>query len=130
MTRDDGVTQLITATMFEDDKNPLRMIFYDPKDVDVIFSIAFHESTAEVDADGTIIGYDETIPVIIRTIRKQGISEDKAWWKCEAELRRIIEVNPLGSYRSYRRGAPSYRDMGGWFLLEGTTYLTYGRDTT
>jgi hypothetical protein len=130
MLKDDDATQLSTITQFTDPHVPYERIFYDPKNVDVVFAIDTPESVPKNDWDGTIYGYRETVPISILTVTKQGITGAVARWRCERELRRVVETYPSGSYRSLRRMRDYDQEMGGW-ILHGVVYeLTYERDTT
>jgi len=130
MLKDDASTQLTTITAFGDPPYPFDRVLYDPKNVDVVFSIFTPETSVKVDWDGTVIGYTERTPIRIYAVTKQGITGPEARWKAEAELRRIVETNPLGSYRSCSRVRDLDRDMGGWTLYGVEYVLTYERDTT
>jgi hypothetical protein len=133
MLKDDSATQMAFITTYSDPDYPMDHVFYDPKNRDLVFSIGQPRSTVahKVDWDGTIKGYLEAMPVTVQTVKKPGMEGNKALWTAEAELRRIVETNPSGSYRSIRRvGNPQTVDMGGWFLFQQTYVITYERDTT
>lgn len=128
----DSVTQAAFITAFSDPPYPMKKVFYAPKQRDLVFSVEQPTSTVPlVGAYGSIYGYRESVPILVQTVAKQGIDGNKLLWQAERELRRIIEVNPTGSYRSLERaGSPSNRDMGGWVLFQQRYVMTYERDTT
>jgi hypothetical protein len=130
MLKDDALTELSFITAYGDPTYPMDRVFYDPKHVDVVFSIFTPDSEPLVDWDGVVYGYRERVPIHIYTVTKQGISGPKARWQAEAELRRIVETYPFGSYRSLQRIRDMDRDMGGWTLFGVEYILTYERDTT
>ena len=130
MLKDDAVTQLSTMTAYDDPHYPYERVFYVPKNVDGVYCVGTPDSEAILDWDGTIIGYREYVPITIYTVTKQGITGNLARWTAEKELRRIVEANPTGSYRSLRRMRDMTRAMGAWMLIGVEYVLTYERDTS
>jgi hypothetical protein len=131
MLWDDGVTALTTITTFADPDYPFLEVMYGGKNVDVVFSIDQSMAEPKVDWDGTIYGYREQVPITLYAVTKQGRAGPKILWQGEAELRRIVETNPTGSYRSIRRVASRNQALGDGTLLHSVEYvLTYDRDTT
>ena len=132
MLKDDEVTQLEFITQYGDPTYPFKRVMYDPKNNDLVFGVFTAESEAMVDFDGSVYGYVERVPVKIYSVTKQGITGPEARWKAEAELRRIVENNPLSAdnYRSIQRMSDNEVDMGGWMLFSVNYILTYERDLT
>lgn len=130
MLKDGGVVQLITHVMYSDPDIPIKRLFYDQA-VDCFFCVGTPESKTDVDWDGTIIGYNEAVPITIFTIDTSTVTGTKARWTCEAELRRVVETFPIGtgSLRILERISNNEQDMGGWTLYSVTYKLTYQRDT-
>jgi len=129
--KDDDVTPSPGITQYEKLPYPLRRLFFDDKDLDWIMSISQARSTpSDVDWDGTILGYNEKVDVTINTVSKSDVSGDLLLEKCEAELRRVLEEHPLGSYRSFTSTIPSTKDMGNWRMWGVTYTLTHERDTS
>ena len=130
LTKDDDVTEVTWISAFSDPPYPLKMVFHSVKNVDLIYSIETPVTEAKVASDGSIYKYCEHVPVVIQCIRKRDIDGNKLRWKAEAELRRILEENPISSYHSMDRSEPFDKDMGGWMLFGIRTVVTYERDTT
>jgi hypothetical protein len=130
LLKDDAVTEVSYITAFGDPTYPFEMVFYEPKNCDLVYCIFKPDTAALVDWDGTIYGYNERVPIKVYTVTKQGITGTKLLWQGEAELRRIVETYPLGSYRSLSKIDDSERDMGGWTLYSSEYVLSYERDTT
>jgi hypothetical protein len=131
LLKDDGVAQAAFITAYADPPYPMKKVFNDPKNVDLVYSIYQPTSAPKVDWDGTTYGYREAVPIAVQTVTKQGIDGNKLLWQAEAELRRVVETYPLSSYRSLERmGPPSNVDMDGWVLFQQRYVLTYERDTT
>jgi len=130
MKEDDDLTNASYIVAFSDPPYPLKLVFFGDKDIDIVFSVDTPTTTPKLDWDGTIIGYRETVPISIYTVDKTGITGTELRWKAEAELRRIVETYPMGSYRSLDRVAKNDKWMGGWILHSVTYNLTYERDTT
>jgi len=130
MKEDNGATNAAFIVHFSDPPYPLKLVFFGDKNIDIIFAVDTPVSTAKLDWDGYIIGYRETVPIYIFTVDKTGITGTELRWKAEAELRRIVETYPMGSYRSLDRVAKNDKWMGSWILHSVTYNLTYERDTT
>lgn len=109
---------------------PLERVFNDEAQ-DAIFTVGTPDSKPTVDWEGTVIGYVETVPIDIFTVDKITVAGTALRWKCEAELRRVVETYPVGvAYRSLSRMSDNERDMGGWKLYSVRYILTYQRDVT
>lgn len=130
MLEDDDATSASFIVSFSDPPYPLKLVFYGTKNIDIVFAVDTPTTVPRLDWDGYIIGYRETIPIHIFTVDKTGITGTELRWKAEAELRRIVETYPMGSYRSLERVAKNDRWMGGWILHSVTYNLTYERDNT
>ena len=130
MLEDDDATPAAFIVHFSDPPYPLKLVFFGSKNIDIIFSVDTPTTTPKLDWDGYIIGYRETVPIHIFTVDKTGITGTELRWKAEAELRRIVETYPMGSYRSLDRVAKNDKWMGGWILHSVTYNLTYERDKT
>jgi hypothetical protein len=127
LTQDDGSTPLVFHCMYTQPEVPFVWLF-NGKGNDALFIIGKPESTAITDYDGGIIGYNEKVPITIYTKDKPGVTGTKALWTCEAELRRIVELYWLGSFRSLNRMGDKTQDMGGWTLYGAEYNLTYERE--
>lgn len=131
ITKDDDTTEASWISQFSNPPYPMKRVFFSPKNVDLVFSIDMPRSeAAKVDWDGYTIGYLEHVPVHIHTVTKQGITDNKLLWKAHAELRRILEANPLGSYRGYSSGEPYIISHGIWQIMGVTVTVAYERDTS
>ena len=98
--------------------------------MDLTFAVDNPTTEPEVDWDGYIIGYTEKVPIIIQCPTKQGITGNRLRWQADAELRRVLENNPLGSYRSISRSEPFDQMLGSHMLYGIKVTLTYSRDVT
>ncbi len=131
ITKDDGSTQASYILQFEKPPSPLKKVFFDPKNVDGIYTISTPTSEALVDWKKETYAYTETTPIEISATTKQGITGDKLRWKMEEELRRITETYPnvAGTFciRSLDRMTPQDRDMGLWKLHTVKYNLRYKR---
>jgi hypothetical protein len=131
ITKDDGTTEASYIVQFEKPPYPLKKVFFDPKNVDGIYTISTPTSEALVDWKKEPYAYTETCPIEISATSKQGITGDKFRWKLEAELRLITETYPnvAGTYciRSLERMTPQDRDMGLWKLHTIRYNLRYKR---
>jgi len=131
VTKDDAIETANGITHYAKPPYPLRRIFFDEKNIDWIISIGQPRTTpSHVDWDGTIISYNEKVPIEINTVTKSDVTGDLLLEKAEAEFRRVLETYPLGSYRSFTQSNPSTTDMGGWNLYGVSYILTYKRDVT
>lgn len=116
LTRDDDTTQLSYILQMEKPPYPIKRVFFNPKNVDLIYTFFTCETQAIPDWRHYVYAYEETQPIEIWAVTKQGITGDKSRWKGEAELRRIAETYPLGSVRHLTRLSPVERDRGTWKL--------------
>ena len=130
LTKDDDATEVDWISQYTYPPYPLKRIFFEPKNVDLIFNIDTPVTTPRLDFDGSIIGYNEKVPILIQCVTKQGITGNKLRWKADAELRRVVETYPLGSYRSISRAEPFDTRMGNWIIYGIKDVLTHERDTT
>ncbi len=127
ITQDDDSTPANIHTVWAHAEYPLREVFFG-KNRDAVFTIKAPDSTVITDHTGAPMGYNEKVPIEIFTVNKEGITGDYLLWKCERELRRILEAEWLGTaYRNILRLTPSTRDMGGWFMYSVEYIITYER---
>lgn len=129
--KNDELNECSIHVHYDNPPYSLRRVFYDDKDIDITFSIGQPKTVPSAyDWDGTLIGYLEKVPVIINTVDKNDVTGLLILEKAEAEIRRIFETYPLGSYRGYSRSEPGNKDMGGWRMYGITYVVSYDRDTT
>ncbi len=129
MTRDNAVTPL-TKTVFYSDPDYELLELFSTKGFDVAFAVGNPTSRSLLDWDQTTYGYQETVPIIIYCIDKDGITGIKTKQKAEMELRRIFETYYHPNHRSFSTTRSLDKNMGS-FTLYGTEYsLTYVRDET
>jgi hypothetical protein len=130
LTDDVGENEVKYIVVYGDPGYPVTKVFGEPKNVTVVFTVEEPESSPLVDFDGSIYGYDESLPIKISCIDKQGVTATKLKWKAEEELRRILEGYPFGSFRSLTRRSGSASYFGASVFYETTWVLHYSRDTT
>ena len=130
ITKDDDVTEASYILQYSNPPYPLSRIYFDPKNVDLTFTTDEPTTEAIVDWDGYTIGYNEKVPIHINCPTKQGITGNKLLWKAQAELRRIFETYPLGSYRGFSVGSPYTQKLGLFTLYGVTVTVSYERDTS
>jgi len=130
LTKDDDSTQVTFIVKFEGADYPLTLVFFGSKNVDLVYTVGTPTSRPLIGHDLTPYGYEETIPIVIFTINKTGITGDLLRWKAEAELRSVTETYPLGSVRTLTRMFESTEKLGGTTLYSVTYELKYTRDTT
>jgi hypothetical protein len=128
--KDNGTTQASYISAFGDPPYPYNRVFYEPKNQDLVWCIFPPNTEPLYDWDGSIYGYNEKVPIVIRTVTKQGITGPKILWQAEAELRWVSETYPLGSFRGLNRIGPANMDMGGQTIYGAEYVLSYERDTT
>jgi hypothetical protein len=128
--KDDAATQVSFITAYGDPPYPFERVFFDPKNVDLAHCIFPPDSEPLYDWNGSIYGYREAVPIVLRTVKKQGITGPKLLQQAEAEIRWVSENYPLGSFRGLRRIGPANMDMGGWTIFGAEYVLSYERDTT
>lgn len=129
LTKDDDATNVSFIVAFGEPDYPITKVFL-TKGVDLVFSIGDPESTPLMDYDRSAYGYSEKVPITVTAIDKTGITGEKLRWKAEAELRRVVEVNPTGSQRSLEAMRPNEVKLGSTTLYQQTYVLRYLRDTT
>lgn len=129
ITLDDGAERCQLITAYGTPDYSMTRVFLG-KGVDVVYSLSDSSSTASIDWDGTAIGYQEQIPIAVFCIDKEDVTALNLKWKAEAELRRIMEENPLGSYRSLERRGDTNISLGSSTIYGFNFVLTYNRDTT
>jgi hypothetical protein len=129
VTKDNGVTEANILFAFDWPDYPLIRVFID-KDVDGVVSIGQASSKVILDTDHYPIGYDESVPITLCTVDKQGITGIKLLGQIEAELRRIDEQYPLGSVRRITGTSPKTQRLGSYFLFSIEYSLGYRRDLT
>jgi len=98
------------------------------KDIDVVYSCGLPSSSPIVDWDGSIMQYEEKVPVVVSVVPKAAFSGDALLWEAVQALRNIAEAHPLGSYRSIQNTKPSTERLGSYPLFSSTVTLTYTRD--
>jgi hypothetical protein len=104
LTKDDDVTQVVFIVAFGYPDYPLSRVFFDPKNVDLVYAVLKARSRPLFGASTTPWGYEETVPIDIRCVSKEFITGTKLMDKGEIELRRAAEANPLGSRRALSDG--------------------------
>jgi len=129
LTLDDNSTLAKYIVAFGNPDYPMVKVFKD-KGVDVVFSILPPTSTARLGHDQYAIGYDEEVPIEIWCIDKRFVTGTKLKWKAEAELRKIVEENPLGSWRNLGSARPNDKNFGSTILHGVRVPLFYRRDLT
>jgi len=131
MTFDNDTTLATYTVMYAYPPYPLWLIFKNPLNYDVVYFIDKPTSTPEsVDWDGSILGYKESIPIHVHALNKTGLTAEKLLWKAEAELRKILEEHPVGSYRSITVTKTNNIQFNGVVFHGFTLTLNYVRDTT
>lgn len=93
------------------------------KGVAIIFAIDQPTSEPEMGHDLTPVGYRESVPTHVLTLDTQ------LQWLAEAELRRIVEENPLGSIRTLERKTSTVHNFGSTQLFDTEFILNYWRGT-
>ena len=129
---DDGVTHAVNHITFSDAPYPLRRVFFDPKNNDVVIAVAPATSTPLIQADKSIYGYEEEVPITIYTVDKDGLTGVNVRQKAEAELRRVAENYPIGtgSLRELTKTRAKETVYAGWTLYSAEYTLRYTRDLT
>ena len=141
----DGVTPCQIHASYGNNRNYLRQILSGNIDNDVEFTIQDAETTAHVGFNKKAYAYKEKVTVEPYAINKTAVNGLDVVWQAQNELRRISEVYPLGSVRTFEGFAPNTKDMGGWELYskrcvlkykraadtaQTTSYITYGNGFT
>jgi len=128
--KDDSVSQLGTEIMYAWPPYGLDLELKAPSVVDVVLALEQSTSHPILDFDGAAIGYNESIPIKIRSMDKTGVTATLAIEQAENEVRRILEVYPSGSIRMLERTRPATRMLGQEWLWGADYVMTYERDTT
>lgn len=131
LTKDDGVTWMDWAVLFDDVNYPMSLEFRAPSaPIDVMFLVCKPATTPLRTHDGTIYGYKENVPIEIYAIDKTGVTATKAVWTAEAELRYVAKNYPEGSQRDLSEGTDISKNLGSTLLPGRRFILSYERDTT
>ena len=129
--KDDAASQAAFAVIFKDPPYPILKEFYaDSTPANALLCIGESRSTALLDTDQAPYGYEEHVPIRILCVDKIGVTGTKLKWTVEAELRRICENNPTGSYRYLEVIDAGDEDIDGTRLYGINTVMSYVRDTT
>lgn len=92
ITKDNGLERAAYCVMFADPNYDVLQEFRSPTDpLDGIYAIGESETGQLIDADRTVYGYDEHVPITVYAADKEGISGAKVKRKMEVELRRVCE---------------------------------------
>lgn len=119
-----------TNTQFSGSRNPLELIFFGDKNVDLLFIIGKPTSRPLIEHDRGVYGYEESVPIQLVAIDKQHVNAELLIWKGEAEIRRIGETYPFGSYRAFDKTVESTTLVGATMLYAVTYNLRYVRNKT
>jgi len=129
--KDDAASQAAFAVIFKEPPYPILKEFYaDSTPVNALLCIGEPRSTALLDTDQAPYGYEEHVPIEIKCVDKIGVTGTKLKWTVEAELRRICENNPTGSYRYLEVIDAGDEDIDGTRLYGISTVMSYVRDMT
>lgn len=92
ITKDNGLERAAYCVMFADPNYDILQEFRSLTDPsDGIYAIGESETGQLIDADRTVYGYDEHVPITVYAADKEGISGAKVKRKMEVELRRVCE---------------------------------------
>jgi len=128
--KDDGVTQASFIVAYGYPDYPLERVFLGTKNVDLVYAILKPTSVPLLGGSTTPWGYEESVPIDIRTITKQGITGTKLMWQGEAELRRICETYPLGSSRRNLSESRDITESGSTTIYGVRVVMSYRRGIT
>jgi hypothetical protein len=126
LTKNDGSTPVSFTSCFSGADYPLTTVF-NTKAIDLMYIVDDPVSTAILQADKSIYGYEEKVPVEIVTIDKTGISGKNLRWKAEHELRRLCETYPFGSVRLMEKRQENTQRIGSFILYSVIFDLIYRR---
>lgn len=129
MKEDDDATNASFIITFEGADYELNRVFFD-KQVDLIFIVHKPRTRAMKQHDMYIYGYEETVPIEVMCIDKTGITAELLIWKAEAELRRVAETYPFGSFRDLTMANETKILFGATILYAVTYDLRYVRNKT
>lgn len=129
ITKDNGIDLASMLIAFDWPDYPLTRVFID-KAIDAVISVGQASSNVILDANHYPIGYHEKVPITLATMDKAGITGIKLLAKLEAELRKISEVNPLGSVRRITGEQPKTQRLGAFYLFSSEYVMDYKRDLT
>jgi hypothetical protein len=104
--KDDGMTQATWIVAYGYPNYPVERVFFGTKNVDLLVALIKPRSLPLFGASFSPWGYEEHLPVHVRAPTKQGITGTKLMWQGEAEVRRILQNNPLGSRRYLGESRP------------------------
>lgn len=122
LTKDDDNTEVVWASMYAYPDYPVKLEFYAASNpVDLLFVIGYPTSTPLV----AHARYDQSVPITIWCIDKDGITGAKLQWKAERELRRIFDALPHGSFRSLELMEENTERLGSTTLYSVKLMLTY-----
>ncbi len=82
---------------------------------------------AMFDCDNSVIDYKEMVPVHIMTVDSTDCGAEQLYWKMDAELRRIGQEHPTGSWHQLDRTAKQDTFLGSMKLVDRVTYWEYTR---
>ena len=137
ITKDDDATIANICLMYSKPDYPLIAELRDAgqlgggiEESDLTILVGTPTSKPRTGHDYSIIGYEEAVPIYVHAIDKYGITAEELLWKAEAELRRVVETNPLGSVRTHVTTAVNNIVLPD-ALLKGFTFtMNYMRDKT
>jgi hypothetical protein len=121
-----SLPNFITAYSYP--KYGLSRVFVD-KAIDIVFSFSKPTSKALYQADRTIYGYEEEVPIIVSAIDKD-VAAEILLWQAETELRRICETQAFGSLRLMNTSRDKTTYQGALTLRSAEFIITYRKDTT
>jgi hypothetical protein len=128
ITKADDATPCTIHVCYANPLYPLKLTFFGTKNNDVEFAIQDAQVKPVIGWDKKAAYYVEEVPIEIFCVDKgTTVLGLDSLWKAEAELRRIAEVYPLGSVRTFSTLEPNTRDMGGWNLYSKKCILRYKR---
>ena len=130
ITKDDGATKASYIFAFGYPDYPLMRVFTGTKNVDLVYALLKPRSIPLLGGSTTPWGYEETVPVDIRTITKQSITGTKLMWKGEAELRKIAEEHPEGTSRWNVSESRDITESGSTTIYGVQVNVTYRRGIT
>lgn len=103
------------------------------KNLNAIYGVGTATSDAIVNYENPAktVGYKENVPIAIYTLDPPGSMEgDSIMWKCEAELRRVVDTNPGGVFGVKRRFTKMRQGVlpwGGFNVYQAIYDLEYYR---
>lgn len=130
LTKDDGTTPAPPHVQWQDPPYLINELFSSSgKNFDVLYSLGQPASKAITDSDGSIIGYNEQVPIRIQTVDKTGVTATLMLQKAQEALREAVEHHWAGSYRSLNVASKAATIPVGGMIIWGIDYvLTYERE--